>query len=655
MKQFDHPSITRDLTIGIILTVIIVSTAAIYISYFKATVDAKNRLSARAEVLADNLEKILRNSLWNFDEETVKDIGKSYAYNEYVAGIRIVDSLGNVYYEMDKPVTASLLRITRTVMHTDKPVGQMTLLLAVPHSKHLNRQLMWSSVFIILINLISLIVIIRFLLRRFLQKPIRYFSEVVENYGEGNPELMDSYQTPQEFRPFLVVLEEMGNKINAQMSALKESQHELERRVEERTIELATANKELEIEIAERKQAESARIKLQNQLQRAEKMEAIGMLAGGVAHDLNNILSGLVSYPEMILMDLPADSPLRKSIGIIQKSGKKAATIVEDLLTMARRGVAVSEIVNLNQVIRDYLQNPEHKSLLSYHPRIRVEHRLAPDLFNISGSQIHLSKTIMNLVSNAAEAMPSGGKVVLSTENLYVDKPIRGYDQVVEGDYVVLTVTDPGAGIKPEDQDRIFEPFYTKKVMGRSGTGLGMAVVWGTVKDHHGYIDMQSAEEIGTTFRLYFPVSREDPAEQRISHCVEDYKGHGETILVVGDVEEQRIIATALLQKLGYSVTAVSGGEEAVCRLEKQPFDLLLLDMIMDPGMDGLDTYKSIIEFHPHQKAIIASGFSETERVRQAQELGAGRYVKKRYSIEKLAMAVNAELREGMAGPALSL
>ncbi|MEJ2642227.1 MAG: response regulator [Desulfosarcinaceae bacterium] len=644
MKQFDHPSITRDLTIGIILTVIIVSTAAISISYFKATVDAKDRLSARAEVLADNLEKILSSSLWNFDEETVKDIGNSYAYNEYVVGLRIVDSLGNVYYKTDKPVAASALRITRTVMHTDKPVGQMTLLLAAARSKDLNRQLMWSSVFIIFINLISLIVIIRFLLRRFLQKPIRYFSEVVENYGEGNPELMDTYQPPLEFRPFLVVLEEMGNKINAQMSALRESQHELERRVEERTIELATANRELEIEIAERKQAESERIKLQDQLQRAEKMEAIGMLAGGVAHDLNNILSGLVSYPEIILMDLPADSPLRKSIRIIQKSGKKAATIVEDLLTMARRGVAVSEIINLNQVITDYLQNPEHKSLLAYHPRVQVEHQLTPDLFNISGSKIHLFKTIMNLVSNAAEAMPSGGKVVLSTENLYVDKPIRGYDQVVEGDYVVLTVTDSGAGIKPEDQERIFEPFYTKKVMGRSGTGLGMAVVWGTVKDHHGYIDMQSAEALGTTFRLYFPVSREDPSEERISHCVEDYQGHGETILVVDDVEEQRIIATALLQNLGYSVAAVSGGEEAVSRLKEQPFDLLLLDMIMDPGMDGLDTYKCILKFHPHQKAIIASGFSETERVRQAQALGAGEYVKKPYSLEKLALAVKAEL-----------
>jgi signal transduction histidine kinase/ActR/RegA family two-component response regulator len=650
MRQFDHPSITRDLTIGIILTVIIVSTAAISISYFKATVDAKNRLNARAEVLVDNLEKILSNSLWNFDEETVKDIGKSFAYNEYVVGIRIVDSLGNVYYETDKPVAASPLRITRTVMHIDKPVGQMSLLLSAAHSKDLNRQLMWSSIFIIFINLISLIVIIRFLLRRFLQKPIRYFSEVVENYGEGNPELMDTYQTPLEFKPFLVVLEEMGNKINAQMSALKESQLELERRVEERTNELATANKELEIEITERKQAESERIKLQDQLQRAEKMEAIGMLAGGVAHDLNNILSGLVSYPEMILMDLPADSPLRKSIRIIHKSGKKAATIVEDLLTMARRGVAVSEIVNLNHVIRDYLQNPEHRSLLAYHSHVQVELQLAPDLFNISGSQIHLSKTIMNLVSNAAEAMPSGGKVVLSTENLYVDKPIRGYDQVVEGDYVVLTVTDSGAGIKPEDQERIFEPFYTKKVMGRSGTGLGMAVVWGTVKDHHGYIDMQSAEDFGTTFRLYFPVSREDPSEQRISHCVEDYQGDGETILVVDDVEEQRIIATALLQKLGYNVTAVSGGEEALSHLKEQPFDLLLLDMIMDPGMDGLDTYKSILKFHPHQKAIIASGFSETERVRQAQELGAGEYVKKPYTLEKLALAVKAELREGIVG-----
>jgi PAS domain S-box-containing protein len=220
---------------------------------------------------------------------------------------------------------------------------------------------------------------------------------------------------------------------------------------------------------------------LEARLQRAEKMEAIGMLAGGVAHDLNNVLSGIVSYPELLLMDLPQESRLRKPILTIQKSGERAAAIVQDLLTLSRRGVVATEVVNLRKIVSEYLQSPEHKRLLSYHPKVKVETLLESNLLNISGSPVHLSKTVMNLLYNAAESMPDGGRAFISLENRYIDRPISSYDAVDEGDYVVLTVSDTGIGIAPEDIERIFEPFYTKKVMGRSGTGLGMAVVWGTV------------------------------------------------------------------------------------------------------------------------------------------------------------------------------
>ena len=176
------------------------------------------------------------------------------------------------------------------------------------------------------------------------------------------------------------------------------------------------------------------------------------------------------------------------------------------------------------------------------------------DLLNISGSPVHLSKTLMNLVSNAAEAMPEGGTILISTRNRYLDKPVKGYDAIEEGDYVLLKISDTGIGIRPEDQERIFEPFYTKKIMGRSGTGLGMAVVWGTVKDHKGYIDLQSVEGDGTTFTLYFPVSRESLQEAQPDTAALVSKGNGETILIVDDVEQQRQIATLMLARLGYSV-----------------------------------------------------------------------------------------------------
>ncbi len=397
-------------------------------------------------------------------------------------------------------------------------------------------------------------------------------------------------------------------------------------------------------DITQLRQAAEEKEELERRLQRAQKMEAIGTLAGGVAHDLNNILAGLVSYPELLLMDLPQGSPMSKPLQIIKKSGERAAGIVQDLLTLARRGVNTCEVLQLNRIIHDYLKSPEFMSLKQDHPGVEVTTFLSEDLFNIAGSPIHLFKTIMNMVNNAAEAIEKEGAIRISTENRYVDKPIRGYDDVEEGDYVVLTVSDTGVGISSRDLERIFEPFYTKKTMGRSGTGLGMAVVWGTVKDHNGYIDVQSKEGEGTAFSLYFPVTRKEVAEDQVTKLIREYMAKGETILVIDDVAEQREIASLLLQRLGYQVVTAASGEEAVEYLKGHSADLLLLDMIMEPGMDGLETYRKIVEMKPGQKAIIISGFSETERVREAQRLGVGGYLKKPYALESICVAVRKEL-----------
>jgi len=391
-------------------------------------------------------------------------------------------------------------------------------------------------------------------------------------------------------------------------------------------------------DITDRKQAEL-------ELQQAKKMEAIGTLAGGVAHDLNNILSGLVSYPDMILMDLPEDSPLRKPILTMKKSGEKSAVIVQDLLTLARRGVSISEVVNLNDTISEQLKSPEFEKLKSFHPGVQVELCFEKDLLNIRGSNTHLSKSVMNLVSNAAEAMPGGGKIRISTENRSIDRPVGGYEHVQEGDYVAVTVSDTGIGISKEDMANIFEPFYTRKVMGRSGTGLGMAVVWGTVNDHKGYIEVESSMGKGTTFTLYFPVTREEIFTDKLLLSFEDYMGSGESILVVDDVEEQREIASDMLNKLHYSVNTVSSGENAVEYFKYNSADLLVLDMIMDPGIDGLETYKRILKIQPNQKAIIVSGYTETDQVKETLRLGAGQYIKKPYTLQKMGLAVKKELK----------
>ncbi|PKN33892.1 MAG: hypothetical protein CVU61_11385 [Deltaproteobacteria bacterium HGW-Deltaproteobacteria-19] len=386
------------------------------------------------------------------------------------------------------------------------------------------------------------------------------------------------------------------------------------------------------------------RKRMEERLARAEKMEALGTLAGGVAHDLNNVLGVLVGYSELLAEKLPLGGQMRRYADNILQSGVKGAAIIQDLLTLARRGVAVSEVVDLNTVIGEYLRTPEFEKLMSDHGQVICRQELAGDLLYIKGSPIHLAKTVMNLVSNAVEAIPGKGIMAIRTENRYLDQPISGYDDVQEGDYVILTVSDSGNGIAAKDIDKIFEPFYSKKVMGRSGTGLGLAVVWGTVKDHNGYIDVKSDEGLGTTFTLYFPVTREELAAPEKTTDVATYAGKGESVLVVDDVKEQRELAASMLGRLGYQVETVSSGEEALSYINRRKADLIVLDMIMDPGIDGLETYRRIREINPRQKAIIVSGFSETERVREAQDLGAGTFVRKPYIMEKIGLAARQEL-----------
>jgi PAS domain S-box-containing protein len=398
-------------------------------------------------------------------------------------------------------------------------------------------------------------------------------------------------------------------------------------------------------DITDLKKAEHRHRQLEARLQRAEKMEAVATLAGGVAHDLNNILSGIVSYPELLLMQLPPDSPLVDPLETIQNSGKKAAAIVEDLLTLARRGVTTRDVINLNIVIRQYLESPECHRMLSDYPSVEVNTRLSSDLLNLRGSPIHLSKTLMNLVSNAVEAMPDGGRITIATDNRHIEPQQPGFEEMPTGDYCLLEVRDTGIGIAPDDRDKIFEPFYTRKKMGRSGTGLGMAVVWGTIQDHDGFIRLQSNIGQGTTIQIFFPATHDTkPADRAQKDIIRHYRGRGELVLVVDDVAEQRDIARQMLEVMGYRVAVVASGEEALSWLKNATCDLVLLDMIMETGIDGLDTYRHIVNRLPGQKAIIVTGFSETDRVKTAQSLGAGKCLRKPYTFEMLGPAIREEL-----------
>jgi len=278
-------------------------------------------------------------------------------------------------------------------------------------------------------------------------------------------------------------------------------------------------------DITDRKRAEAEKRRLEERLRRAEKMEALGQLAGGVAHDLNNVLGVLSGYSELLLAEIPEGQKARRHVEKILQSTEKGAAIIQDLLTLARRGVLSEEVIQVNDIISGFTRTPAFENIRDYHPGVSFRMDCDPNLLNIKGSPVHLEKTLMNLVSNAAESISGEGEVVIRTENRYLDKAVVGYDEVREGDYVVLSVSDTGTGISDEHREKIFEPFYTKKAMGRSGTGLGLTIVWGTVKDHNGYIDVSSRVGEGTTFTLYFPATRDEQTAPPERTPVERYMG----------------------------------------------------------------------------------------------------------------------------------
>ena len=466
------------------------------------------------------------------------------------------------------------------------------------------------------------------------------FNEMSKRLVQKHEDLMAAIQAKDSTADQLTAINRKLETLNAQ----------LEQRVYERTRELQQMYEQLEQEMAERQAMDEEKRQLQERLARSQKMEALGLLAGGVAHDLNNVLSGIVSYPDLLLLQLEENNPLRSPIRTIQKSGQKAAAIVQDLLALARRGVVTREVVNINDMVTAYLDTPEHRQIMLHHPGVEIHVALADDLMPVLGSALHITKAIMNLVSNAAEAQPDGGHITISTANRYLDRPQHRYERVEEGEYALLRISDKGSGIEAEDLDRIFEPFYTKKVLGRSGTGLGMAVVWGTIQDHNGYIDVKSLPGKGATFDLYFPATRQLSRVAKAPVSIDIPKGDGESILIVDDVEEQRLITRDILTHLNYHAVAVDSGEAALEYVKAQPVALIILDMIMEPGMDGLETYRRILAVRPSQKAIIASGYAENERVRQALNLGAGAYIRKPFVMEKLGRLIRRELKKPWSG-----
>ena len=367
----------------------------------------------------------------------------------------------------------------------------------------------------------------------------------------------------------------------------------------------------------------SERRHLEQRLRQAQKMEAVGRLAGGVAHDFNNLLGVIIGYSEIVEDRLKPDDSLREKMEEIKKAALRGASLTRQLLAFSRQQVFELKVLNLNAVIADM------RKLL---PRligedIELVMNCEPNLALVKADQGQIEQVIMNLAVNARDAMPHGGKLVIETANIVLDEfYARQHDPLVPGSYVMLTVTDTGTGMDAGTQSHIFEPFFTTKEPGK-GTGLGLATVYGIVKQSGGYIWVYSEPGQGTTFKIYLPqVQGETETKQPRIAAVKIAKGT-ETILVVEDEEALRKMTRELLVENGYEVLEAGDGVEAleIARQRKGPIHLLLTDVVM-PRMGGPALAQPLAVLHPEVKVLYLSGYTGhtghgPERVNFASEL----------------------------------
>ncbi len=376
--------------------------------------------------------------------------------------------------------------------------------------------------------------------------------------------------------------------------------------------------------------------RLQDLESRAQRLDTAGRIAGQVAHDLNNLLAPITAYPDLIRELLPQDDPSQKYLDAIESAGSRIAEINQQLLTLSRRGHYSQDVLHLNAIVDQAIED-----LGALPEGVSCEAILCSDLMNIIGGNAQLHRVILNLLANARDAVGNSGHIVVRTENIYVDETTIKYDRVPKGEYAKVTISDNGTGIPPEIVQKIFDPFFTTKTTDRRrGSGLGLSVVEAVVKDHRGYIDLHTEVGKGTSFYLYFPVTRESLVE-----TVDlGIPTGSESIIAVDDDDVQRDVLSRLLSTLGYQVTTCETGEKAIAVLREHSHDLMIVDMIMPGGIDGVETYRQALEINPNQRAIIVSGFSETEKVHEALAMGAGAFVKKPLNRSIIATAVRTEL-----------
>ena len=421
------------------------------------------------------------------------------------------------------------------------------------------------------------------------------------------------------------------------------------KRARKSELSLKESNRALQYNLEQLEQREKERNKLQDQLLQAQKMEAIGTLAGGIAHDFNNSLQGILGYTQILIYEKTEDDPDLKLLEQIEKAAQRSSELTKQLLTFSRKLESQLRPLDLNQEVRQLKQLLER----TIPKRIGIETHHGSNLKIINGDPIHIEQMIMNLSINARDAMVDGGKLVIECNNTILDeKYCKQYLDVRPGEFVWLRISDNGQGMDKQTVEHIFEPFFTTKKTGQ-GTGLGLAMVYGIVKNHGGHITCESEPGQGTTFNIYFPIIEETGLLHLERGGGKAKSSHGEeTILLVDDEDYLRDLGQRMLTKFGYTVLTAADGETAVqlYREKGLQISLVILDLIM-PGIGGKNCLDQILKDDPSAKIIVASGYSvEPSTLRELQLKSYG-IITKPFELNQMLNIVRRALDENINPP----
>jgi PAS domain S-box-containing protein len=384
------------------------------------------------------------------------------------------------------------------------------------------------------------------------------------------------------------------------------------------------------VDITERKKAEEERRKLEVQFQQAQRFEALGTLAGGIAHDFNNLMMNIQGNTSLMLFEIEDGHPFFEPLKKIEKQVKSGALLTRQMLGYARKGKFNVKPVDLNQIMDESAE-----TFGRTRKEITIQREFDEDLFPVEADQGQIEQVLLNLYVNAADAMPGGGKLFLKTKNETHLNIKSNHYSPTPGNYVQLTITDSGTGMDNQILERIFDPFFTTKEMGR-GTGLGLASVYGIIKSHDGYIEVESKKGQGSTFTIFLPASQKD-VEGVTDTSATLIRGSG-TLLIVDDEELVLSVGVNMLEKLGYTVLAAKNGTEAVdiFKANKDKIKMVILDIIM-PDMGGGEVYDKINAINPDMKVLISSGYSVDGQAIELLERGCDGFMQKPFTLEELS------------------